>query len=225
VNTNYDTTTKHINTSFGNMQALLEKRKNELLNEAEVIRFQKEKQLKFQKDDLEAFAEGMRTSVAFTKTLTESGTQVEIAASKKSLRARLTTLSGEKIDLVPCHDDTLKYAEANLPSLTKVIKEFGGVSGNLPDARNSYIERKTTTSSKLDEEISFTIVSVNKEGEKITRGGDTFHVHVEGPSGQLQVSTLSFGILGETFSHFVSFFSLLLRTVKMARIRHRSHPP
>ena len=86
MNTNYDTTTKHINTSLGNMQALLEKRKNELLNEAEVIRFQKEKQLKFQKDGLEAFAEGMRTSVAFTKILTESGTQVEIAASKKSLR-------------------------------------------------------------------------------------------------------------------------------------------
>ena len=204
MNSNYDTTTKHINTSFGNMQALLEKRKNELLNEAEVIRFQKEKQLKFQKDGLEAFAEGMRTSVAFTKILTESGTQVEIAASKKSLRARLTTLSGEKIDLVPCHDATLKYAEANLPSLSKVMKEFGGVSGNLPDARNSYLERKTTTSSRLNERISFTIVSVNKEGEKITRGGDTFLVHVEGPSGQLQVNTLFFVILGESI--FLTLF-------------------
>jgi len=224
VNTNYDTTTKHINTSFGNMQALLEKRKNELLNEAEVIRYQKEKQLKFQKDGLEAFAEGMRTSVAFTKILTESGTQVEIAASKKSLHARLTTLSGERIDLVPCHDATLKYAEANLPSLSKVMKEFGGVSGNLPDARNSFIERETT-SSKLNELVSFTIVSVNKEGEKITRGGDTFLVHVEGPSGQLQVNTLFFGILGESFSHSVPFFSLLLMTMKMARIRHRSHQP
>ena len=181
------------------MQALLEKRKNELLNEAEVIRFQKEKQLKFQKDGLEAFAEGMRTSVAFTKILTESGTQVEIAASKKSLRARLTTLSGEKIDLVPCHDATLKYAEANLPSLSKVMKEFGGVSGNLPGARNSYLERETSTSSKLNERISFTIVSVNKEGEKITRGGDTFLVHVEGPSGQLQVTNLFFGIGRELF--------------------------
>jgi len=47
---------------------------------------------------------------------------------------------------------------------------------------------------------------VNKEGEKITRGGDTFLVHVEGPSGQLQVNTFSFVILGELF--LILFLSL-----------------
>jgi len=186
VSANHIEPTKHIRSSFAASRAKLDHRENDLLNEAEVIRYLKEKQLRFQKDELEAFAEGMRTSTAFTKTLTETGTPTEVAASKKSLLARLETLNTEKIDLVPCHDSTLKYAEANLASLSKVIKEFGDVSGNLPDARNSYIERKIT-SSKLNERVSFTVVSVNKEGERITRGGDTFLVHVQGPSPQLQV--------------------------------------
>ena len=205
MNANHTEAAKHIRSSFTASRAKFDQRENELLNEAEVIRYLKEKQIKFQKDELEAFAEGMRTSTAFTKTLTETGTPTEIAASKKPLLARLQTLNTQTINLVPCNDSTLKYAEANLASLNKIIKEFGGVSGNLPDARNSYLERETTTSSKLNEQVSFTIVSVNKEGEKITRGGDTFLVHVEGPSGQLQVNTLFFVILGESFFSFCSF--------------------
>jgi len=139
VSANHIEPTKHIRSSFAASRAKLDHRENELLNEAEVIRYLKEKQLRLQKDELEAFAEGMRTSAAFTKTLTETGTPTEVAASKKSLLARLQTLNTETIELVPCHDSTLKYAEANLTSLNKVIKEFGGVSGNLPDARNSCI--------------------------------------------------------------------------------------
>ena len=34
----------------------------------------------------------------------------------------------------------------------------------------------------LNEEVSFSIISMNKEGEKIQRGGDSYVVHVEDPS-------------------------------------------
>jgi len=34
----------------------------------------------------------------------------------------------------------------------------------------------------LNEEMSFSIISINKEGEMIQRGGDSYVVHVEGSS-------------------------------------------
>ena len=129
-----------------------------------------------------------RSSTTFTKTLVESGTQVEIAVSQKDLLDRLTTLTSAKIDLVPCHDATLRYSEDHLISLTKAIEQFGGLSGNLADPKNSYLERGSQSSAvKLNEQVKFIITSVNQEGKKIGRGGDTFLVDVQGPS-QMKVS-------------------------------------
>lgn len=182
MNLSFDQTTKEIETSFAKAQATLEKRKNELLSEAEKIRYRKEKELKLQRDNLLAMAEGMKTSTTFTKTLVESGTQVEIAMSQKDLLARLTTLTSAKIDLLPCHDATLRYSEDHLASLTKAIGEYGGVSGNLADAKFSFVERASSSAVKLNETARFTITSMNQEGKKIGRGGDTFLVDIQGPS-------------------------------------------
>ena len=210
MNLSFDQATQQIETSFAKIQATLEKRKNNLLSEAEVIRFRKEKELKIQKDSLEAMAEGMRTSTTFTKTLIESGTQVEIATSQKDLLTRLSTLSLAKIDLIPCHDATLRYSEDHLASLTKAIEEFGGVSGNLADPTNSYLERGTSSPAvKLNEQVKFTITSVNQEGKKIGRGGDTFIVNVQGPS-EVKVSrAIDFSRCCGELKNFFFFFLLI----------------
>ena len=68
-----------IRTAFAKARATLDKRENELLSETEVMKLQKEKELKLQKEGLEMFGEGMRSASLFTKTLLAKGSQVEVA--------------------------------------------------------------------------------------------------------------------------------------------------
>jgi len=125
----------------------------------------------------------MRTFAVFAQMLLQSGTPVEMAASKKALQARLATLTFAKIAPAPCENAHLRFTEANLTSLTKAIEQFGGVSANLASVRNSYIERESTSEkAPPNEAVRFKIVSVNRDNQKITTGGDTFGVDVRGPS-------------------------------------------
>ena len=185
LNLNAQNTVKQINTAFAKAQANLDKRKNELLGETEAVRLQKEKELKLQKEGLEMFGEGMRSASHFTKTLLAKGSQMEVAMSKKAVLGRLTTLNQAKIELTPCYDSLLRFSEAGLETLTRATSQFGAVSGNQTSHITSYIDRQGRQSSgavSLNEEVSFSIISMNKEGEKIQRGGDSYVVHVEGPS-------------------------------------------
>ena len=180
-----------IRAAFAKARANLDKRENELLGETEAVRVQKEKELKLQKEGLEMFGEGMRSASVFTKTLLAKGSHVEVAMSKKAVLGRLTTLNQAKLELTPCHDSLLRFSEAGLETLTRAISQFGAVSGNQTSHTTSYIDRQGRQSSgavSLNEEVSFSIISMNKEGEQIQRGGDSYVVHVDGPS-KVEVSS------------------------------------
>ena len=185
LNLNAQNAVGQIRAAFAKARANLDKRENELLGETEAVRLQKEKELKLQKEGLEMFGEGMRSAAHFTKTLLTKGSQVEVAMSKKAVLGRLTTLNQAKIELTPCHDSLLRFSEAGLETLTRATSQFGSVSGNQTSHITSYIDRQGRQSSgavSLNEEVSFSIISMNKEGERIQRGGDSYVVHVEGPS-------------------------------------------
>ena len=185
MNLNAQNAVEQIRSAFAKARANLDKRENELLGETEAVRLQKEKELKLQKEGLEMFEEGMRSAAHFTKTLLAKGSQVEVAMSKKAVLSRLTTLNQAKIELTPCHDSLLKFSEAGLETLTRATSQFGAVSGNQTSHTTSYVDRQGKQSSgavSLNEEVSFSIISMNKEGERIQRGGDSYVVHVEGPS-------------------------------------------
>ena len=133
----------------------------------------------------------MRFASLFTKTLLAKGSQVEVAMSKKAVLGRLATLNQAKLELTPCHESLLRFSEAGLETLTRAISQFGAVSGNQTSHTTSYIEKQGGQSSggvSLNEEVSFSIISMNKEGERIKRGGDNFVVHVDGPS-KVEVSS------------------------------------
>jgi len=182
---NAQTAVGQIRTAFANARATLDKRENELLSETEGAKLQKEKELKLQKEGLEMFGEGMRSASLFTKTLLAKGSQVEVAMSKKAVLGRLTTLNQAKLELTPCHDSLLRFSEAGLETLTRAINQFGAVSGNQTSHTTSYIDRQGRQSRgavSLNEEVSFSIISMNKEEERIQRGGDNYVVHVDGPS-------------------------------------------
>jgi len=186
-----------IRTAFAKARATLDKRENELLSETEAVRLQKEKELKLQKEGLEMFGEGMRSASLFTKTLLAKGNQVEIAMSKKAVLGHLATLNQAKLDLTPCQDSLLRFSEAGLETLTRAINQFGAVSGNQTSHTTSYIDRQGKQSSgavSLNEEVSLSIISMNKEGERIQRGGDNYVVHVDGPS-KVEVSLSTFFIV------------------------------
>ena len=185
LNLNAQNAAGQIRTAFAKARANLDKRENELLGETEAVRLQKEKELKLQKEGLQMFGEGMRSAAHFTKTLLAKGSQVEVAMSKKAVLGRLTTLNQAKLELTPCHDSLLRFSEAGLETLTRATSQFGAVSGNQTSHITSYVDRQGRQSSgavSLNEEVSFSIVSMDKEGERIQRGGDSYVVHVEGPS-------------------------------------------
>jgi len=186
LNLNAQNAVGQIRTTFAKARANLDKRENELLGETEAVRLQKEKELKLQKEGLEMFGEGMRSAAHFTKTLLAKGSQVEIAMSKKAVLGRLTTLNQARLELTPCHDSLLRFSEAGLETLTRATNQFGAVSGNQKTSHiTSYIDRQGRQSSggvSLNEEVSFSIISMNKEGERIQRGGNNYMVHVEGPT-------------------------------------------
>ena len=80
------------------------------------------------------------------------------------------------------------------------------VSGNQTSHITSYIDRQGRQSSgavSLNEEVSISIISMNKEGERIQRGGDSYMVHVEGPS-KVEVN------LKSTLMHFFLFGLVLI---------------
>ena len=182
LNSNAQKTVGQISTAFAQARVNLDKRENELLGETEAVRLQKEKELKLQKEGLEMFGEGMRSASHFTKTLLAKGSQVEVAMSKKAVLGRLMTLSQAKLELTPCHDSLLRFSETGLETLTHATSQFGAVSGNQTSHATSYIDQQGSGAVSLNEEVSFSIISMNKEGERIQRGGDSFVVHVEGPS-------------------------------------------
>ena len=182
LNRNSVISVSQIRAVFAQIRANVDKRENELLGEAEAVRMQKEKELKLHQEGVEMFAEGMRSSGEFTKSLVDKGSQVEIAMSKKAVMSRLSTLNTVKIDLTPCHDSTLRFTESGLESLNRAISQFGSVSGNQTSHTTSYIERQGRGTTSLNEEVSFKIISMNKEGERIPRGGDHYLVHIDGPS-------------------------------------------
>ena len=98
---------------------------------------------------------------------------------------RLTTLNQAKLELTPTHDSQLRFSEAGLETLTRAINQLGAVSGNQTLHTTSYIEKQGKQSSgavSLNEEVSFSIISMNKAGERIQRGGDNYVVHMDGPS-------------------------------------------
>ena len=181
LNVNARNTAGQIRIAFAQARVNLDRRENELLGETEAVRLQKEKELKLQKEGLEMFGEGMRSAAHFTKTLLAKGNQVEVAMGKKAVLGRLATLSQAKLELTPCQDSLLRFSETGLETVT----QFGVVSGNQTSHTTSYVDRQGKQSSgavSLGDEVSFSIISKNKEGERVKRGGDSYVVHVEGPS-------------------------------------------
>ena len=181
LNVNARNTAGQIRIAFAQARVNLDRRENELLGETEAVRLQKEKELKLQKEGLEMFGEGMRSAAHFTKTLLAKGNQVEVAMGKKAVLGRLATLSQAKLELTPCQDSLLRFSETGLETVT----QFGVVRGNQTSHTTSYVDRQGKQSSgavSLGDEVSFSIISKNKEGERVKRGGDSYVVHVEGPS-------------------------------------------
>ena len=205
LNVNAQNAVGQIRTAFVKARANLDKRENELLGETEAARLQKEEKLKLQQEELEKLEEGMRSAAHFTTTLLDKGSQLEVAMSKKVVLDRLTTLSQAKLKLTPCHDSRLRFKEAGLVTLTNASSQFGAVSGNQTSHVTSYVDRQGRQSSGAvsPNEMSFSIISMNKEGERIQRGGDSYMVHVEGPS-KVEVN------LKSTLMHFFLFGLVLI---------------
>ena len=121
--------------------------------------------------------------------------------SKKMVLNRLTTLNQAKLELTPCHDSQVRFTEAE-PTLSQLIIQFGVVSGNLTSHNlvHRLARRQSSGAVSLNEQVSFSNVSMNKEGERIQRGGDSYVVHVDGPS-KVEVSS-SCPVISAKFANY-----------------------
>ena len=79
---------QEIHKLFEKVREALDKREAEVLQEADKMRHQKEKELRVQKDDVEFVYEGSNYSTAFATTILTEGTDTEIAVSRNQVVAR-----------------------------------------------------------------------------------------------------------------------------------------
>jgi len=80
---------------------MLRDREVVLINDAETIKHQKEKELQLQKDELEFLLSGIRHAVLFSEALMKEGNDTEIVAGHQQVVARMAHLpmSGRRHNL------------------------------------------------------------------------------------------------------------------------------
>ena len=97
---------------------MLRDREAVLISDVETARHQKEKELQFQKDELEFLLSGIRHAVLFSQALVKEGSDIEIVASHQQVVSRMATLTCER-------------EKAYLETVTDAEIEFVCVKGRL----------------------------------------------------------------------------------------------
>ena len=157
-----------INSTIERLISLLRDREVVLINDVETIKYQKEKELQLQKDEVEFLLSGIRQAVLFSEAMMKEGSDTEIVASHHQVVARMATLTREreKAQLEPVTDAEIKFIGGN--QLDSAIRELGavvvtsGISGE-----QSMIETlQTGNKSQINQAYSFKVILVDKKGNK-----------------------------------------------------------
>jgi len=143
-----------------------------LISDVEAVKYQKEKELQFQKDELEFLLNGIRHAVLFSDAMMKEGSETEIVASHQQVVARMTTLTKEreKVQLDPITDAEIEFVggKEGQDLLSSVIQGLGTVVDTSISTEHSIIEKSPMISHMVNQPYSFKIMLVDKAGNKAT---------------------------------------------------------
>jgi len=201
---------QEIHKLFQQVREALDRREAEVLQEADKVRHQKDKELRIQKDAVEFVYEGSNYSTAFATTLLTEGTDTEIAASRNQVVARMGTLKTEfsALTLEPTSNASIEFKPRNLDSILSSINTLGEVVSR--DAYYSYSTcRSSYPTGQIKKPYFFTVAMHDSSNIRIP-GRVPFTITFSGPA-VLPVRLLFSSHASHELSHEISPFFILIR--------------
>jgi len=152
---------------------MLRDREAVLISDVETTKYQKEKELQLQKDELELLLTGIRHAALFSEALVKEGSDTEIVAGHQQVVARMTTLTSEqeKAQLEPVIDTVIEFVgvEERVELLSSVIQKLGTVVSTGISVEQSIIEKPMGNTHQINRAYLFKVILVDKKGDKVSR--------------------------------------------------------
>ena len=181
-------TEEEIHITIESLISLLREREAALINDVETAKYEKEKELQVQKDELEFLLSGIRQAVLFSGAMMKEGSDTEIVAGHQQVVARMTTLmrEREKAPLEPVTDAEIEF-NGEVDQMGSTIKDLGAVVTTQISIEQSTIEKPTETNHVINQAYSFRVILADEKGHKFScevmkKCASSLAVEVAGPS-------------------------------------------
>ena len=157
------------------MRDFLDSREKKLLENLAELEASKKNTLDSQERELLQFLEELSASVQFAEALSQDGTNVDLLVCQKYLLERLGTLGLSDVPpkLLELSASSKVSFFSHKEPLLKHIEEFGLVESNEASSLST-ISREAITTFPASKSYSFTILAVDKRGERLKFGRDHF---------------------------------------------------
>ncbi|KAL4224846.1 hypothetical protein ACF0H5_015542 [Mactra antiquata] len=176
-------TTNNIDTSFDNAVKALERRRNELKDQAHAKVKEKRKRLESQMDSINFHVTSMEEANEFAGHMTTYGSQAELLFFKDIIIDRLNFLRDEEFDTIPHDNDEMKYKGKNLgDDFNKQVRELGEVWTTSAYVQNTHVEAVDVIKDR--EQTILYITLFDSEGLQQSEGGADLRVDVLDPNGR-----------------------------------------
>ena len=116
-----------VDAAFKKLHEELDQRKAKVIEEVKGATSQKEKELLFQKDDLEFVVVGLRHVLEVGEVMLSEGSEGDIVVGKVQIAQRVDTLLGIPLASEPVCDETIAF-EVERDLVVKRIREIGSVN-------------------------------------------------------------------------------------------------
>ena len=199
---------REIEEAFSGIMAAVEKRKQEVLAEAEAMAVAKKSRLRIQQEDLERLSSAMRLALDTIQHCTQSYSPVELLSMKAVLKQASSKLEGQftKASLVPATSPTI-VASVNTTDIIAAMNSFGSVEERIPYSPSLSglvgINTKFPISITKDAKCTFILQTRNSRGEPMGTGQVSVLAWVMDKSGRrvcdAEVSCLDGGRYEVTF--------------------------
>lgn len=160
-----DYTKKDIRTKIGNLIDILKKHEEDMLQEVERIRKDKQENLTFQLKMYETMHKQTKGSIEFTEELLGRNLSEEILTIKNHVFERTDVIDSIVVGTNPAENERVGYV-ANTEAFEAVQKEtLGHISTSLTEPLASTAEGNGITDVSAGEEVYFTVTTRNAQGE------------------------------------------------------------
>ncbi|KXJ19837.1 E3 ubiquitin-protein ligase TRIM71 [Exaiptasia diaphana] len=160
-----DYTKKEIRSKIGNMIDILKKHEEDMLQEVERIRKDKQENLTFQLKMYETMHKQTKSSIEFTEGLIERNLSEEILTIKNHVLERARAINSTYVGTNPAENERVGYV-ANTKAFEAIQKEFlGHISTSLTEPAVCNAEGNGIMDVSAGEEVYFTVTTRNAQGE------------------------------------------------------------